>query len=152
MFESSIDFLVGNGMKRVKKDGISVLIMDSNPVASCEIINLFLVLIRYNFSYSNLFYKVNIYLSIIMSIHSIISMILSILTFGTFEILFKQISIVNYSINIYSYLLISSLMLSILLLLLTNHALYHFGTLIYSQQEYKISNQVKQKNTQKIFL
>jgi hypothetical protein len=143
--------LVGNGMRRVKKDGISVLIMDSNPVASCGIINLCLVLIRYNFIHSNLFYKVNAYLSLIMSIHSIISMILSILTFGTFEVLFKQISIVNYSINIYSYLLISSLMLSILLILLTNHALFHFGTLIYSQQEYKISNQVTKKNVHKRF-
>jgi hypothetical protein len=80
-----------------------------------------------------------------MSIHSIISMILSILTYGTFELLFKQISIVNNSINLYSYLLVSSLMLSILLILLTNHALYHFGTIIYSQQEYRISNQVKKR-------
>lgn len=72
-------------------------------------------------------------------------MILSILIYGTFEILFKQISIVNYSINIYNYLLISSLMLSILLILLTNHSLYHFGTLIYSQEEYRISNQVNQR-------
>jgi hypothetical protein len=71
-------------------------------------------------------------------------MILCILTYGTFELLFKQLSIINSSMNIYSYLLISSLMLSILLILLTNHALYHYGTVIYSQQEYRISNQVKE--------
>jgi hypothetical protein len=78
--------------------------MDSNSSASCEIINLFLILIRYNFYYSNSFYKLNFSITIIMSIHSIISMILSILTYGTFELLFKQISIVNNSINVYSYL------------------------------------------------
>jgi hypothetical protein len=36
-------------------------------------------------------------------------------------------------------------MLAILLILLTNHALFHYGTLIYSQQENRISNQVKSK-------
>ncbi|CAF4373774.1 unnamed protein product [Rotaria sp. Silwood2] len=137
LFESSIDFLIGNGMKRVKKDGQSIVVMDSNSSASCQIINLFLVLIRYHFSYSNSFYKINKYLSLIMSIHSIISMLLTIFIYGTFEVLFKLESII-----IYSYLLISSLIISILFLLLTNHALYHFGIRIYSQQQYQISNQL----------
>jgi len=146
-----MDFIIGNAMKRVKKDGLPFLIIDSKPSASCEIINLFLILIRYNFIYSNSFYKLNIYLSIVMSIHSIISMILSLLTYGTFEVLFKQISLFNSSINIYCYLLICSLMLAILLLLLTNHPLFHYGTLIYSQQENRISNQVKKLLTQSLW-
>ncbi|CAF1124575.1 unnamed protein product [Rotaria sp. Silwood1] len=137
LFESSIDFLIGNGMKRVKKDGQSIVIMDTNSSASCQIINLFLVLIRYHFSYSNSFYKINKYLSLIMSIHSIISILLTIFIYGTFEVLFKLESII-----VYSYLLISSLIISILFLLLTNHALYHFGIRIYSQQQYQISNQL----------
>ncbi|CAF3428469.1 unnamed protein product [Rotaria socialis] len=144
LFESSIDFIVGNAMKRVKKDGELIIILDSNPypAASCQIINFFLFLIRYNFSYSNSFYKINKYLSLIMIVHSIISILLILLTYGTFEILFKIESIVNYSINIYSYFLITSLMISILLILLTNHTLFHFGLTIYSQKQNQISNQL----------
>jgi len=83
-----------------------------------------------------------------MSIDSIISIILCLLTFGTFELLFKQISIINNSIYIYSYLFIFSFIFSILFILLTNYALFYYATLIYSQQEHRISNQVnlKKKN------
>ena len=130
-------------MKRVQRDSQSILLMDSNPSASCQIINLFLVLIRYNFNYSNAFYKLNKYLSLIISIHSIILMLLSIFLYGTFEVLFKLESLITDSINIYCYFLIASLMLSILLMSFTHHALFHFGTIVYSQKEYQVSNQVK---------
>ena len=130
-------------MKRIKKDGQLILINDTNSVVSSEIINLFLVLIRYYFSYSNKFYKINLNLTIIIHINSLISILFSILTYSTFEILFKQISIINYSINIYSYLLVCSIIISILFILLTTDALLYIGKVIYFQQQYQRQNQVK---------
>lgn len=103
---------------------------------------MFLILIRYNFNYSNIFYKLNLKLSLIINVNSIILIILCLITYSIFEIFFKQIYIINLSINIYSYLLIISLIISILLILLTNHCLYNYGKLIYYQQEYQISNEV----------
>jgi hypothetical protein len=55
-------------MKRVKKDGLRLLIMDYKSCASYQLINFFLILFRYNLIYSNIFYKLNILLSILMSI------------------------------------------------------------------------------------
>lgn len=129
-------------MKRFKKDGQPILINDSNTKVSCQIINLFLFLIRFHFSYSNLFYKLNKTLTIIMIINSINSILLILLIYSIFEILFKIQIIIYYSINIYSYLLILSLILSILFILLTNHALFYHGLIIFYKQIYKISNQV----------
>lgn len=130
-------------MKRIKKDGISIIENEKNSVASCEFLNLILQIIRYHFIYSNFFYKINKSLSIIESIYSFLSIILLIFIYGTFEILFKQIYLINSSMNIYSYLLFLSLFTSFLFILLTNHCLFQFALLIYSQQQYQLSNQVK---------
>ncbi|CAF0845328.1 unnamed protein product [Adineta steineri] len=142
IFESSIDFLIGSGLKRVKKDDILFVTNDTNSIASCEIINLFLLLIRYNYNYLNFFYKLNKRFNFISSIHSLITIILILLIYSIFEILFKQISFINNSINGYSYLILLSLFISILFILLTNHALFHFVILNYFQQQYQISNQL----------
>ena len=131
-------------MRRVKKDGYPILTLDTSSSLSCQMLNLFLILIRYNFIYSNIFYKINFLLSVIITIHSIISIILSILTYSIFEIYFKQLSLINNSLNIYSYLLMLSLIISIFFILLTNHGLYHYGKMIFIQEKHRISNQVRQ--------
>ncbi|CAF4204966.1 unnamed protein product [Rotaria sordida] len=142
VFESSIDILIGNVLKGVKKDGQSIEIINSNSSGSCQLINFFLVLIRYHFSYSNSFYKINKSICLIMSIYSIISILLTIFIYRTFELLFKLESFIINSYNIYSYLLILSLIISILFILLTNHALFYYYTVCYFQQEYYQSNQL----------
>ncbi|CAF4255059.1 unnamed protein product, partial [Rotaria sordida] len=131
VFESSIDILIGNVLKGVKKDGQSIEIINSNSSGSCQLINFFLVLIRYHFSYSNSFYKINKSICLIMSIYSIISILLTIFIYRTFELLFKLESFIINSYNIYSYLLILSLIISILFILLTNHALFYYYKVCY---------------------
>ena len=142
VFESSIDFLIGNGIKRVKKDELILYEIDSSDGISSEFFNYLLILIRYNLIYSNIFYKENKCLTIIMLIHNNLTMILSLIIYSIFEIFYKQISILYLSMNIYSLLLIFSLFISQLFLLITNHFLFSYGYFIYSKQKHHLSNQV----------
>ncbi|UJR29542.1 hypothetical protein I4U23_010759, partial [Adineta vaga] len=139
IFESSIDFLFLNLMKRIKKDGISIIENDKSSIISCEIFHLFLQLIRFYFIYSNIYYKINKKFYFIQNIYLIISILFILFLYGTFEILFKQISLIT---NLYSYLLLISLFISILFILITNHSLFQFILFIYFQKQYQISNQL----------
>ena len=137
-----MDFLLGNANHRIRKGDVPVISLEWSSCASSEWINFFVLLVRYQFAYSNFFYEFNLCLTFLLSIHSLITIVLSLLTFSTLEILFKQISFINLSINMHSYVLLTSMLLSILLILLTNQALLHFGTLTFAQQRLSVSNQV----------
>jgi len=139
VFESSIDLLIGNVLSRV----------ESNETLNCSselplnVFNLCLLLFRFGFNYSNKFYLINKKISLLLSIENLLSICLIIELNSIFEIYFKQLYLINNSFNIYSYLLIFSLIFSIYFILLTNQSLFYSNIQIFYQKQQQFSNQVK---------
>ena len=116
--------------------------LTSHLCASSELINYFLLLLRFHFAFANRFYRLDLCLTFLFSIYSFFVVFLSIVLFSSFEVLFKQLFLISFSFNLHSYLLLLSLFLSILFILLTTHSLFHLILLNYSQQQFQQTNQV----------
>ena len=116
--------------------------IDWNRCASSELINYFLVLLRFHFAFANRFYRLDLCLTFLFSVYSLLVVLLSLLLFSVFEVLFKELFLISISFNVHSYFLFSSLFLSILFILLTTHSLFHLILLSYSQQQFQQTNQV----------
>lgn len=142
VFESSIDFVFGKGIKRVRKGELLLYEIDSSSEMSCQLLNYVLILIRFNLIYSKMFYKFNRCLTMLMLIHNNLTMILCLIVYSIFEMFYKQMSMISLSMNIYSLLFILSLFISILFLSLTNHFLFSYGYFIYFKQKQSSANQV----------
>ena len=115
-----------------------------NNSLSIQWINLILLLIRYHFIYSKHFYSINLILTYLMTIYSMISIFLILFLNGIFEILFKQIYFLDLTLTRkHCYFSLISLFLSITSILIINSYLFRFIYLIYHQEQTRSNNQVK---------
>ncbi|CAF0877263.1 unnamed protein product [Didymodactylos carnosus] len=157
VFESDLDFLLGTADQRINLYNQSTITFYRSltfsyykPVVSCELLYYFLVLCRLSYLYASAFWHSNICYCILCNLHSILVLTLCIFTVATFEVLYKNMTLLFSSVTVLQIsnfiqtplILLIFLFLGLLLILLTNHCLYYFGYILYEQSLLRLKNQL----------
>lgn len=121
-------------MERLRKRNEEFHSMNWKSSLSSEMFNYMLLIVRYEYSFANIYPWNNSFLRYSSTLISFIHFFHLIFLYGTFEIFFKEISYLSSSNNLYLYLLIFTLIFSNLVSYLRTGFYHYFILLIFSER------------------